>query len=342
MTPKMRKFLWAMYFNTGEDKFKYAAFKKGVSMPARTIAARPYMAPAIEEVQKNYGEILRDRLLLAGLIDASDYVQALRMRTELVAAVVSSAGKREAAAAAAAASAATAALATTTATPPSGKDSLALSSLLTRVAELEAAALELSSDLAAVAAAPDELAARLDDFCAAVVNVGESFSRTVGAYAALFGVVSTADVASAISETTTTAETVARNAAALEETVARYAASYAAEALIDYPFDSVDEAQAIKADWIDALTGLLGSELLDDPDTLDAARDLRDAVARWIDEQASTLPDLREVSPAWLLSSLELAHELYGDASRADEIEGLNDVLQPGFIAATTLRVLSQ
>ena len=62
MTPKMRKFLWAMYFNTGEDKFKYAAFKKGVSMPARTIAARPYMAPAIEEVQKNYGEILREQL----------------------------------------------------------------------------------------------------------------------------------------------------------------------------------------------------------------------------------------------------------------------------------------
>ena len=50
---------------------------------------------------------------------------------------MSSAGKREAAAAAAAASAATAALVTTTATPPTGKDSLALSSLLTRVAELE-------------------------------------------------------------------------------------------------------------------------------------------------------------------------------------------------------------
>jgi aspartyl-tRNA(Asn)/glutamyl-tRNA(Gln) amidotransferase subunit A len=43
--------------------------------------------PNIQAKPELYGEILRDRLLLAGLIDASDYVQALRMRTELVAAV---------------------------------------------------------------------------------------------------------------------------------------------------------------------------------------------------------------------------------------------------------------
>ncbi|MCZ8043540.1 MAG: amidase [Beijerinckiaceae bacterium] len=43
--------------------------------------------PNIQARPELYGEILRDRLLLAGLIDASDYVQALRMRTELVAAV---------------------------------------------------------------------------------------------------------------------------------------------------------------------------------------------------------------------------------------------------------------
>ncbi len=43
--------------------------------------------PEIKGKPELYGEILRDRLLLAGLIDASDYVQALRLRTELVAAV---------------------------------------------------------------------------------------------------------------------------------------------------------------------------------------------------------------------------------------------------------------
>lgn len=62
MTPKMRRFLWAMYYKTGEEKFKYAAFKKGVSLPERTIGPRPFMAPAMEEVQKDYGEILREEL----------------------------------------------------------------------------------------------------------------------------------------------------------------------------------------------------------------------------------------------------------------------------------------
>ena len=90
---------------------------------------------------KRFGERgLPSRLVrLAGLFCLEvDSISSYELgKPELVAAVVSSAGKREAAAAAAAASAATAALATTTATPPTGKDSLALSSLLTRVAELE-------------------------------------------------------------------------------------------------------------------------------------------------------------------------------------------------------------
>jgi aspartyl-tRNA(Asn)/glutamyl-tRNA(Gln) amidotransferase subunit A len=43
--------------------------------------------PLIQKHPERYGEILRDRLLAAGLVDASDYMQALRMRTELVAAV---------------------------------------------------------------------------------------------------------------------------------------------------------------------------------------------------------------------------------------------------------------
>ncbi len=43
--------------------------------------------PDIKARPELYGEILRDRLLIAGLVDASDYVQAMRLRAELVAAV---------------------------------------------------------------------------------------------------------------------------------------------------------------------------------------------------------------------------------------------------------------
>lgn len=43
--------------------------------------------PLIKKQPHLYGEILRDRLFAAGLVDASDYLQALRMRSELVAAV---------------------------------------------------------------------------------------------------------------------------------------------------------------------------------------------------------------------------------------------------------------
>jgi len=63
ITPKMRRFFWAMWYETREDKWKGAALKRGgVTMPARTVEARPYIAPALADVRDDLGQIMREEL----------------------------------------------------------------------------------------------------------------------------------------------------------------------------------------------------------------------------------------------------------------------------------------
>jgi len=62
MTPRMRSFLWAKYYETREDKWKFAALKRGVTLPARAYPARPYMRPGIEAAKGDLQSILHEEM----------------------------------------------------------------------------------------------------------------------------------------------------------------------------------------------------------------------------------------------------------------------------------------
>ena len=69
--------------------------------------------------------------------------------------------------------------------------------------------------------------------------------------------------------------------------------------------------------------------------------DLRTAMSAAVTNNAATLGRLRTFAPRLVTSSLVLAHDLYGDASRGDEIIARNGLSHPAFIAPQPLLVLS-
>lgn len=75
------------------------------------------------------------------------------------------------------------------------------------------------------------------------------------------------------------------------------------------------------------------------PDHFGALSDARLAVDRHLTEVARSGVGLRTYAPNETVSSLVLAHALYGDALRSAEIVERNRVRHPGFVPATVLQV---
>ena len=70
--------------------------------------------------------------------------------------------------------------------------------------------------------------------------------------------------------------------------------------------------------------------------------DLRAATVRDLTARGASLAGLRTVTPAATLPALVLAHRLYGDAARADELTLRNRLRHPGFVVGgSALEVLS-
>ena len=64
--------------------------------------------------------------------------------------------------------------------------------------------------------------------------------------------------------------------------------------------------------------------------------DLRVAVLTDLSDRGQRLPSLVGFTPRAELPALVLAHQLYGDASRGDELIALNNIRHPGFVPAGT------
>lgn len=63
VTDRMRKFMWAMWYKTGDEKFKRLALTQKGRLTI-TIPARPYIEPAIEDAmpsfQENIARVMRN------------------------------------------------------------------------------------------------------------------------------------------------------------------------------------------------------------------------------------------------------------------------------------------
>lgn len=95
--------------------------------------------------------------------------------------------------------------------------------------------------------------------------------------------------------------------------------------------------------WRDQLLEQVDAELeLADPDvrTVKALTQLRAAVVRDVAARAELLAQRSTFTPLAVLPSLVLAHRIYVDARRADELVQRNGVPNPAFVPAATLEIL--
>ncbi len=96
-----------------------------------------------------------------------------------------------------------------------------------------------------------------------------------------------------------------------------------------YGYDSSDAAEAALQTFLDALDLLLPFL----PDASYAAMvDLSAALTLDLQTRAAALPSLISYTPPTTMPALLIAQELYGDATRADEICRRNDIMDPNFV----------
>lgn len=105
-------------------------------------------------------------------------------------------------------------------------------------------------------------------------------------------------------------------------------------------YDSYEAAIAVRTELSDRLDE--ESESTSNDLVYVAVTDLRTAVVQAVPDPEQDLPRLATFSPRQTLPSLVVAYQLYGDASRAEEIVLRNDPRRPGFlIGGQQLEVLA-
>lgn len=197
----------------------------------------------------------------------------------------------------------------------------AVANTISNVAEsataLISAPLELAAALYGTVQDLLALPARLEDALAAYRVAGDFFAGTA-----------------AIPRTTPSRIRAADNQDALQQLVVRAAVIEACRASATLELTgvygnstAVMELRLELADRLDLL-----SETASDPVYV-ALVTLRTAVIRDLNLRGSNLAQLTSLTPAATLPSLVLAHQLYGDATRADELLSRNRIRHPGFIA---------
>lgn len=106
-----------------------------------------------------------------------------------------------------------------------------------------------------------------------------------------------------------------------------------ARAAVAMPFTSLEEAQAASAQLVAEIEDIAADV---DDETYIALRNLSVAVSAHLARVASTLPETRTYVVIEDASSIMLAHWIYGDANRADEIVARNSIKNPGLIPRGT------
>jgi prophage DNA circulation protein len=95
-------------------------------------------------------------------------------------------------------------------------------------------------------------------------------------------------------------------------------------------YDSYEAAIAVRTELADSLDD--ESETTNSDLVYVAVTDLRTAVVQAVPDPEQDLPRLATFAPRQTLPSLVVAYQLYGDASRAEDIVTRNDPRRPGFL----------
>lgn len=134
----------------------------------------------------------------------------------------------------------------------------------------------------------------------------------------------------------------ARNITAARRLNGRAAVLTAARAMADTGWQIRGDAEAAAADTLSMIDNELATAEPIADSVYIALTELRAAVATDIRSRATALPGMTRYTPPTTLPAVVVAHRLYGDAGRADEINTRNGVRHPGGLhGGIALEVLS-
>ncbi len=197
---------------------------------------------------------------------------------------------------------------------------------LTLLAEIQLAAGRVAGMLGDLIRVPVSAAAAVDARIRALAQVPSSPRDAFTALTALFG----RDAAPAAPATTPSNQQAAINRGATAALVRQLAVTEAAGLLQSTDFDSAIAAAEARDTVLDALD----SEAAATPDDalFRALSSLAAAVTRAVAARSDSLARIGTVRFSATLPALVVAHRVYGDATRADEIVSRNRVRHPGFV----------
>ncbi len=141
----------------------------------------------------------------------------------------------------------------------------------------------------------------------------------------------------AVATTTPSRTQQAQSTQAMQQMVQRGAVLRAASTAAAADYASLDEALATRDRLLAALDAQMGATQIVtgapiDDDLYQALAALRAAVNEDLTIRGGKLPRITTYTPPTTLPALVIAHRLYGDASRADEIVARNNIRHPGFV----------
>lgn len=195
-----------------------------------------------------------------------------------------------------------------------------------------------SAGLSSLLQEPTSLASEVSTLVAAVMGSTDNISTALGGYNTLTTGFAEVDV---VPLTTPTRKHQAQNQLATQQLLTASATIETARlvATQDKPFSTYNEAIGTR----DLLLGQIDSLIETSTDAeYYPLVDLQTALMKRVDEVAPGLEKVNQIQLQQSVPALVLAHQLYGDATRADELISRNSVKHPSFMpAGTDLEVLS-
>lgn len=107
----------------------------------------------------------------------------------------------------------------------------------------------------------------------------------------------------------------------------------------DFAFDTADEAEAASAAIVEAIDNVI--DAAEDANLYAPLSDLRAATCRTLEAAIASLPKRTTYTPPGRsTTALHVAHEVYGDAARVDDVLALNAIVHPLFLNARPVTVV--
>ncbi|EGJ49054.1 DNA circularization protein [Desulfocurvibacter africanus] len=190
--------------------------------------------------------------------------------------------------------------------------------------QLQSDLYSLNSGLATLLTSPGGLAAQVQATIGSMAGLSMMPDSVLATYRSLFGF--GGDSGSKSQAVTPSRAQLQENRDATGDLVRQTAVIEASRAAASWDYDSSADAQAVRDELADQLD--LEAETAPDA-TYSALVDLRAALVRDLTDRAMLLPRLLAWTPARTLPALVIAHQIYGDATRAEQLVARNKLRHP-------------